>query len=307
MARAAIDFAKWDLRVRTHIASRAAPAGWTGFWLGLWEHHLAAGFANGHFVRELTKGEDGPFSERVWEMMLGRHLLACGFDVSSPSQPGRPDFRCVRAGAVTWVEATCATPGQDVLLAPDADWLSSGGYVPLDSLFLRWTNALHQKIKQCAAHRRKGIVAPGEGYLIAINGGLIATANYGFGVSRHPFVVEATLAIGPLQHRYDRETLGFKGAEHLVRTHAVKENAAVVGTAVFFDKSNAAIGALLGCASLRVDGPTLPLLVAHNPLADCPFPTGLLGPGTREWAARLTGRDDNESFWEIAEVTASKT
>lgn len=307
MSRAAVDHARWDVLVRKQIASHAAPADWTGYWLSLWEHHLAAGFANEHFVRELTKGENGPFFERAWEMMLGRHLVACGFDVSSPSRPGQPDFRCVRAGAVTWVEGTCATSGRDVLLAPDADWLTSSGYVPHDNLLLRWTNALQQKIKQCAAHRRGGIVAPGEGYLIAINGGLIATANYGFGVSRLPFVVEATLAVGALQFRYDRETLDFKGAKHLVRTRVVKENAAAVGTAAFYDISNAAIGALLGCGSMRVDGPTLPLLVAHNPVANCPFPTGLLGPDTREWVARLTGQDDEESFWEIAEVTATKT
>ena len=306
MARAAQDSAEWDRSARAHIASRAADAGWKAYWLDLWEHHFAAGFANGHFVRELTKGEDGPFFERVWEMMLGRHLVQCGYDVISPPEPGRPDFRCAKSGTVTWVEATCATAGRDVALASDADWLRSSGYVPHDNLLLRWTNALQQKIKQCAAHRRAGIVAPGEGYLIVINGGLIATGNWGFGVSQLPFVVEATLAVGALQFSYDRETLAFKGAEHRVRTHAVKENAAAVGTAAFYDRSNAGISALVGCGSMRVECPTLPLLVAHNPLADRPFPTGILGPHTREWAASLTGRDEDASYWEIAEVPAAK-
>ncbi len=257
-----------DDLVREHLAARAADLGWTAYVLALWEHHLAVGFANGHFVRELTKGVDGPFLQRVWEMMVGRHLVACGYDVSSPTSTGMPDFRCSKGGTVTWVEATCATAGQDASLAPDAEWLLSGGYVPHDKILLRWTNALDQKIKQCAARRRSGSVAAGEGYLIAINGGAVGTANYGFGVSRLPYVVEASLAVGPLQFSYGREALAFRGAAHQARVHATKGGSATVSTAAFYDRSNSGIAALLGIGSMRVEMAVLPLLVAHNPFRE---------------------------------------
>ena len=297
------EYAKWDDRVRAHLAARAADPGWTAYVLGLWEHHLESGFVKDHFVRELTKGEDGPFFQRIWEMMVGRHMLGCGFNVVSPSQDGRPDFRCEKDGCATWVEASCITAGQDPALAPDADWLCSSGHVPLENILLRWANALDAKIKQAKAHRAAGIIAPKDRYIIAINGGLIAAGNYGFGVSRHPFVVETTMAVGALQFSYDRETLAFKGAAHQVRTHALKENKSTVQTAVFYNKENAGICALVGCGSLRVEGPSLPLLVAHNPHAECPIPPGHLGACTREWTAHFTGRDVEASYWEIVEIT----
>jgi hypothetical protein len=84
--------------------------------------------------------------------------------------------------------------------------------------------------------------------------------------------------------------------------HATKGDSATVTTAAFYDRANSGIAALLGIGSMRVETALLPLLVAHNPLADCPFPTGQLGPESREWTARLTGRDEGATNWEIAEV-----
>jgi len=269
--------------------------------LSLWTDYLTAGLAQDHFVRELTKGEDGPFFQRIWEMMLGRHLLVCGYEVTSPHQDRHPDFRCVMNGLVLWVEATCITSGQDAALAPDADWLCSSGYVPHDKILLRWTNALNSKIKQAKAQRAAGIIDTGDAYVIAINGGLIAAGNYGFGASRRPFVVEATLAVGELQFSYDRKTLAFKGAEHRVRTHLLKENKSPVPTTAFYDMKNAGISAVVGCGTLRVEASTLPLLVAHNPHADSPLAPNRLGPETQEWSAVLTGKDAEATYWEIRE------
>ena len=298
--------ARWDDLVRAHLASRATGSGWSVYVSRLWEHHLAAGFANEHFVRELTKGLKEAFFQRVWEMMLGRHLVACGYDVLSPADAGMPDYRIIKSGSAAWVEATCAMAGQDPLLAPQAEWLCSSGFVPHDSILLRWTNALSQKIRQAEVRRRSGMIGPRESYVIAINGGAIGTANFGFGASNLPYVVEATLAVGPLRFNYDRQTMGFKGAAHDQRTMTQKGMSAVP-TAVFFDRSNRGIAAVAGIGLSRVEATMLPLLVAHNPNADCPFPTGQLGDGSREWAACLKSEDKSASYWEITEVSKTET
>ena len=172
--------------------------------LALWQQHLEMDLAHEHFVTELTKGADGPFYQRVWEMMIGSHMLACGFDITCPDKDGRPDFRCVKDGQVTWIEATCITAGQDAALAPEADWICSSGYVPYDNISLRWTNALTAKIKQAEKHRVAGVISAKDSYVVAVNGGLIATANYGLGASQFPSVVEITMAVGPLKFSFDR-------------------------------------------------------------------------------------------------------
>ena len=229
-------------------------------------------------------------------------MLACGYDVISPIEDGRPDFRCEKDGHATWIEATCITSGQDSALAPDADWLCSCGYVPLDNILIRWANALDAKIKQAKAHRAAGIVSTNDSYIVAINGDAIAVGNYGFGVSQHPFVVETTMAMGALQFSFDRETLAFRGASHQVRVSTFKSNKSPVSTTAFFDEENGGISALVGYASLRSEGAKLPLLVAHNPHAICPTAPGHLGSGTREWAAKFCRRNASAAYWEIAEI-----
>ena len=178
---------------------------------------------------------------------------------------------------MTWIEATCITAGKDAALAPYADWLCSAGYVPHDNILFRWANALASKLKQAAAHRAAGVIAAEDSYVIAINGGLIATANYGLGVSGYPIVVEITMAVGALQFSFDRDTLAFLGAAHETRAATLKANKSPVQTAIFFDETNAGISALIGFASLRSDGAKLPLLVAHNPHARNSILPGRIG------------------------------
>ena len=298
--------AQWDDRVRRNLAARASDPGWTEYVLALWQQHLNAGFVHDHFVTELTKGEDGPFFQRIWEMMVGRHMLACGYDVTSPAKDGQPDFRCSKDGHVTWVEAICITAGEDPALAPNADWLRSSGYVPHDNILLRWANALDAKIRQAQAHRAAGAIATKDSYLIAINGGLITAGNYGFGVSRYPFVVEITLAVGALQFSFDRETLALRSVSHQARTHTMKANKSPVPTTAFLDRKNAGISALVGCGSIRVPNSELPLLVVHNPFAECPIPVGSLGTETREWVAKPSEQDSTTKIWKVEEVASSR-
>lgn len=298
--------AGWESLVRRHLTARAVSSpGLAAYVLNLWQTYLESGLAHEHFVRELPKGEEGAFMQPIWEMMLGRHLLPCGYDVVSPLEEGRPDFRCEKQGRVLWVEATCITEGQDESLASHADWRCSSGYVPHDNILIRWASSLHAKIKQAEIHRGAGVIRPRESYVIAINGGAIATGNYGYGLSQLPYVVECTLAVGGLQFVYDRRTLALKQVAHQIRTHVVKSNKSPVPTAVFFDQTHAGIAALIGCGSLRVEGASLELLVAHNPHAESPLPSGVLGCDTREWAARLTRRDDEMSDWKIEQIFGS--
>ena len=49
-------------------------------------------------------------------------------------------------------------------------------------------------MKQAKCRRNKGNVALSESYVIAINGDAVSLANYGFGVSVLPYVVESPSA-----------------------------------------------------------------------------------------------------------------
>jgi len=59
--------------------------------IGLWEDFRSLGLAKYDFVVEFTSGKKERFFQRLWEMLLARHLASQGYTVTS-ARTG-PDFR----------------------------------------------------------------------------------------------------------------------------------------------------------------------------------------------------------------------
>jgi hypothetical protein len=80
-------------KVLPHLQVKFAgnPWGLTLYWK-LLERRAAAGLAGDHFVNELASGSKTKLSQRVWEMLLGQHLVACGHDITTRPE-GEPDYR----------------------------------------------------------------------------------------------------------------------------------------------------------------------------------------------------------------------
>ncbi len=84
--------------------------------LSLWQTYLALGLPNTHFVKEFTSGRRASAFQRAWEMMLARHLVAQGHQLTSPDHG--PDFCFEHRGLTVWVEAVSPEPK-----AVPSDWM----------------------------------------------------------------------------------------------------------------------------------------------------------------------------------------
>lgn len=296
----------WDLQVRSFIASRLPT--WPhaqAYYLELWQHHLHAKLAGEHFVKELTSGDNGKFSQRVWEMHLGRHLIACGLEVTSAPE-GEPDFRFVYNGVVVWVEAVSPLPGPDLpqswLKHDPAQRISEVQTVPHEAILLRWTTAFSAKAKQVVKYRENGVVKDNDAYVIAIDGNQLGKISLSHGHSGYPYIVEATLAIGPLALKFDAESCKLEGVEQTVRFAVEKKNGSFVPTGPFFRPDYVGVSAVLGCCAPMFGEPILPVQIAYNPLANAPLLSGVLGRDAEEYVVTLCEENEAGQEWEITRL-----
>jgi hypothetical protein len=123
----------------------------------LWRHYLALGLPNGNFVKELTSGKGERFSQRLWEMLLARHLHAQGHALTSPAHG--PDFRFEHDGRVIWVEAISPEPRglPDAWMDPPMETKTWVGTVPHNEIALRWTAAFKAKADKLATYLQQGM------------------------------------------------------------------------------------------------------------------------------------------------------
>lgn len=293
----------WDQRVRSFIASRLHT--WPraqAYYLELWRHHLNAELAGEHFVKEFTSGDDGKFSQRVWEMHLGRHLIACGLSVTSAPE-GEPDFRFVHNGVVVWVEAVSPLPGPDLPMSwlkhDPAQRISEAFTVPHEAMLLRWTTAFDAKAKQGAKYRKDGVVKDTDAYVIAIDGNQLSKIPLAHGHSRLPYIVEVAMAIGPLAFKFHAESGKLEGVEQTLRFAVEKKNCSLVPTEPFFRPDYAGVSAVLGCCAPMFGEPILPVQIAYNPLAIAPLLSGVLGRDAEEYVATLCEENEAGREWEL--------
>ena len=296
----------WDQRVKAFLSERwASRPRALAYYTGLWEGHLSAGLANDHFVSEFTGGTDYVFFQRVWEMLLARHLRACGHNISS-SPEGEPDFRLEHNGVVVWIEAVSPQPGPD--LTPD--YPASGETVPHKEMLLRWTTAFDAKWKKGSAYRLNGVIKPQDAYVIAIDGSQLSKFPLAHGASRTPYIVEATLGVGPLAFMLDNTTNRFLGTTLTVRYSIDNKNKSPVKTERFFSRCCSGVSAVIGFSAplfpdstLPMPDPILPIQVSYNPLADVALKPNSFGASAEEWIAELVASDAEGQDWEVRRLS----
>ena len=247
--------------------------------------------------------------QRVWEMVLGQHLIACGHEITTRPE-GEPDYRFELDGRVVWVEAISPEPGPDLPKEWTTQTLpfpkSEVGTFPHQALLLRWTGAFKEKAEKFRDYAAKGVVAPSDTFVIAIDGSQLSKMPTTHGIPQVPFIVETVFPIGPLAIEVDRETGKLGSAEHTVQMAVETRNKSPVYKEPFLRSDFSGISAVLGAyGSSGLTGP-LPVQVAYNPLAQNPLSHGRLGKEAEEWRAELVSKSDEEQEWAVSRLQAEE-
>ncbi len=215
-------------------------------------------YAGAHFLAEFPYR----FHQRWFEMYLAVALLRTGLDIRCP-EGGAPDVRVqYRDGRVLWLEATAPTGGDESNpdhVAPfrrQPGETSAGGYVPTDRVTMRVSGALHEKANKLRLYRERGIIAPEDEAIIAINVNLIP---HGF-FDAERYGLGATYGVGPQYVVIDRETGEPVRSGYQHRPELLRSSGSSVDVAPFLHPEFAHVaGALISGADA----------------ANCPMPLGL--------------------------------
>ena len=221
--------------------------------------------ADSHF-REDARNH---FHQRFWEMYLGVTLLDRGIMISKHGEDG-PEFFAKIHGQRVWFEAVAPSGGTGPDQVPDLV-PSQARRVPVDQILLRFTSALAEKKKQYLAAIAKGVIAPEDPYVLAINSRGIPSAPYG---NTMPYFLQALLPIGPLAVGINRDPLEVTDSFYQYRPHVTKASGAEVSTRTFLDQDAAFCSAVIHSAVDCANHP--PNLggdfsVLHNPNAAHPI------------------------------------
>jgi hypothetical protein len=273
-------------------------------YVALWHEYSAAELADANFVSEITGDKDAKFWQRLWEMMLGRHLSRLGHRLSSAGEG--PDFRFEVEGKTVWCEAVMPDPKDlpgDWLTLPEPGEVRVHS-VPYEAMLLRWTAALKEKHDKLEGrtkkarvtgedvfkpgYRQKGIVADGDCYVIAVNSCQLSAFPKRNGISGLPFAVETVFPVGPWAFPVLAEQGRLGDPFRTVRRFVKNHNGSPVATTGFLDPAYAGVSALLGCTTANAQDGDLGLIVVHNPLARVPLPVGVLGAAV-EYVAHDVG------------------
>lgn len=125
-----------------------------------------------------------------------------------------------------------------------------------------------------------GVVKENERYVIAVNDAmLVRWPDQITGISQFPFPVEALMAVGPYQMKFDPNNLEkMVSAGHQQRVAIPKPNGASVPATAFFNQKSAPISAVMGI-TLREEvvlGRSHRNVLVYNPLATNPMPPKLI-------------------------------
>lgn len=223
----------------------------------LWKRYEL--FADPHF-REDAKNH---FLERFWEMYLAVTFIERGFRLQRVGHEG-PEFYIEQASKRIWVEAVAPGPG----VGPDRVLESKTGvayHVPTEKILLRFTSALAEKRNKYEEALQKGIISPGDGYLLAINSRAIPHAPFG---NTLPYFVQACLPFGPYAVSMDRNTGDIVESFYQHRDAVSKLSGANVSTTAFLDPEFSCISAVLHSAVDCVNRPQElggDFCILHNP------------------------------------------
>lgn len=282
--------ARWDQSVRTFLDQQytAAPH-YKSCVLLAWEKFLALNMASEHFVTELVSGNKAKILQRVWEMMIARHLDALGFKIKTAAKG--PDFRFEHEGRVYWIEAVSPEPmgvPEDYLEFPKPGEFKVGD-VPHEEVRRRWITAVDEKAKKLKKYRAKGIVGGNDAYIIAVNGCQLGALPVDHGISGLPYAVEAVYPVGPLAIPIEKATCAF-GKPYIGIQWSIKSaNGSPVPTSMFVNNEHAGVSAIIASSSDRSEDPILPLDVVHNNCAKVQLGRGIFGTKSDEWVPSPDG------------------
>ena len=244
-----------------------------------------SGLADPKFAGELVSGSDTKFWSCVSEALLAERLREKAFPARKPGHG--PDLLVLSGNRKVWVECICPEPAR----LPD-EWINihpnTVGNFPHLAILLRWTSAIKEKAEkllgsfdgQTPGYLAKGVVAPSDAYVIAVNGCRLRNGPFSalLGISQFPFAAEAVLPIGPYQLQINRVTAKVVERGHQVCFQVEKPNRSLVPTSMFLNPDFAAVSAIW---AVELDGASAvgnhePSAVIHNPLATNPVPVGFL-------------------------------
>jgi len=262
-----------------------------------------------NFETELSSADNCVYMEKLSEMLVAYLLMRAGFTVVQGvtqsvqngclARLGAPDFWVTKGDVRAWVEVVTPRPAfvgsfyLEQIQHDDSGMLP----VPWNRILLRWTSAIKEKREKLDRYHLKGVVRPGDIYIVAVNGrNLRGASPIGFtGESGKPFVVEATIGAGP-------PFIGFVPLDNgrlwpelkwSVRREARSVSGSSVPLVPFLDPAHADLSAVWG---MDVDEDELLLnppvgsaergyfasAVVLNHLANAPMPAGLL-PAFEDW------------------------
>jgi type I restriction enzyme S subunit len=227
------------------------------------------------------------FHPRFWEMYLGYTLLQLGFALSPKTNSECPDIQIRAAdGTTVWLEAIAPDQGTGPDAVPDRHRPGERSRIPEENISLRFTSAIQAKTINYASYRQKGILAPADACIIAVNGGQIPFAVFdGYPT---PFIVNPLLGVGKPFVLVEEGSIVDQGFH--TRSEIIKVSGNAVSTSVFFEDVYTIISAVLYS---RVNWRSLPqnpgsdFIFVHNPRALNPVPKGWPKIGKEYWIESL--------------------
>jgi hypothetical protein len=269
---------------------------------------IAANLLDANAEQRLCSDDHFVFWQQFSEVLLADQLTRAGLRVAHLDEG--PDFLIDDGARRTWIEVITPEP-QGLPEAWTKHVVGNVVSLPHGELLLRWTSAIKEKAEKLLGrterktgqrvpgYLERGIVGERDVYIIAVNSRLLRGFGGAFtelyGISQFPFAVEATLAVGPLQVRINRQTLEAEGSGHQHRTRIRKPSGAEVPADTFLHTDFRPISAVwaVDVDEVLVLGETRPMVVVHNPLASNPSPRNLV-PAQSEYVA-----EPHDDYYEL--------
>jgi hypothetical protein len=224
-----------------------------------------------HFLSEFRSS----FHAKSWELYLLAVLSDAGCGIE-PGKPEGPDICATIGGKRVWIEAVVPTPGAPespdrVFQRPAGEW--AGALYPEATLLLRYRSVLEEKLKKVDSYIAKGVVAPSDVVLIAVNqGGILDSDLHDVEV---PAIVKAVFPIGEtvvVVKPYSDEP---PRVEVPARFAVTKKKGAEVSTTFFLEPRSAAVSGVLFASQVVWNlqkSAEKDLGLVHNPRAAAPLP-----------------------------------
>jgi type I restriction enzyme S subunit len=241
--------------------------------------------ADKEFSKQLAGGNPAVYKQRLAEMLFADALWSDGFSLSSSDRG--PDFLVEKNGEKVWMELI--TPQPEGIPSEYLAFPSEGVWdFPHKEILLRWTSAIDEKLCKLLGARdgkkrgylADGIVKEDERYIVVVNDVmLVRWPDQMNGISQFPFPVEALMAVGPYEMKFDPgDSRKMISAGHQRRLTVEKPNGSPVPATAFFNPSNASVSAVMGI-TLREEvilGRPHRNVLAYNPLAKNPLPPKMI-------------------------------